>query len=157
MHEHTYIISVCVLALRSYVHTYVRMPIYIVDICSKEVSKCTVMSELNISRKKIVISNVIHTMHRFHWYPILRLRCIVVVGIGGKQLTPQVLNKAILSEIRIICFLQVVVNPYIYLYFGSTCAWWQKTNNIHIHTNTWENYCNPHCTCVSRVKYVLSL
>ena len=45
----------------------------------------------------------------------------VVGGIGGKQMTPLILNEAFLSKIRIIkVFFHVSVNPYIRTYISGT-------------------------------------
>ena len=64
----------------SYVHT----PVYIVDICSKEVSKCTVTFELHFF-VKIANSNVITHIARIPLVSVFWWSN-VVGGIRGKQI-----------------------------------------------------------------------
>ena len=56
----TYLTSTCT--------SYVHMHIYIADMRTKEVSKCTVTSE-QAFLVKIANRNVMPTLHGFHWYP----------------------------------------------------------------------------------------
>ena len=104
------IIIIIVCANTSMCTSYVHTHIYIADIRTKEVSKCTVTSERSVFLVKIANSNVMNNhVYKHH---VAHVACIplvsvfwgsgVVSGIRGKQMTPLLLNEAFLAKITII-------------------------------------------------------
>ena len=111
---------------------YSKHYFYIVDMRTKEVSKCTLKTERSAFSES----------RNYQWLSNLQLIPLVSVVLGFKcrWWHPRQANDAVASQPSSFSenhnykrFFRVAVNTYI---SGSRCMWWQKTMNRHTHIHT---------------------